>query len=223
MEECSICLDELVGSIVILKCTHKYHDICIGTWYESNIKNNTNFVCPQCNTVTDIETIINVEPDTQNNIEMNPLFINNHNISSDRPNIGNDNSNIGNNNSNIGNNNSNIGNDSPNIGNNNSNIENNNSNIGNDSDNIGNDSPNMVDEGKRINMCSDGSNRTSESLNVVDDSLNMVNDTQLVRYTPLNMRNRNTNIPRTITNMEQELEQDDITINKNKCIRCCIS
>ena len=174
MEECSICLDELFGSIVILKCKHKYHDICIGTWYESNIKNNTNFVCPQCNTVTDIETIINVEPDTQNNIEMNPLFISNPNISSESPNIGNE------------------------------------------SPNIGNDSPNMVDEGDRINMGSDGSNTTS-------DSLNMVSDNQSVVYTPLNMRSSNTTRPITRTNMEQELEQDDIIINKNKCLRCCIS
>lgn len=61
MEECSICLDELVGTIVVLDCKHKYHDICIGTWYESNIKNNSEFVCPQCNLATDIKTIINVE------------------------------------------------------------------------------------------------------------------------------------------------------------------
>ena len=62
MDECSICLDELVGSIVVLDCKHKYHDICIGSWYESNIKNTAYFVCPLCNLVTDIETIINVEP-----------------------------------------------------------------------------------------------------------------------------------------------------------------
>ena len=71
MEECSICLDDLVGSIVVLKCKHKYHDICIGTWYESNIKNNTDFVCPQCNRVSDIETIINIEPESLNKKEIN--------------------------------------------------------------------------------------------------------------------------------------------------------
>lgn len=71
MEECSICLDDLVGSIVVLKCKHKYHDICIGTWYESNIKNNTEFVCPQCNLVTDIETIINIEPESLDKKEIN--------------------------------------------------------------------------------------------------------------------------------------------------------
>jgi hypothetical protein len=29
MEECSICLEELLGEIVILKCTHKFHNDCI--------------------------------------------------------------------------------------------------------------------------------------------------------------------------------------------------
>ena len=128
MDECSICLDELVGSIVILECKHKYHDICIGTWYESNI----NFVCPQCNLVTDIETIINIEPDPKNNnnIEMIPHFTDNKNVDSDN---------------------------------------------------------------------------------------------QSGMYTPLTMVTINNDNPITITNAEQEIENDEMVISKKKCIRCCIS
>jgi hypothetical protein len=54
MNECSICLEDLEGTIVILTCQHKYHDLCIGKWFEKNT------TCPQCNIETDIETIIDI-------------------------------------------------------------------------------------------------------------------------------------------------------------------
>ena len=199
MEECSICLDELVGSIVILKCKHKYHDICIGTWYESNIKNNTNFVCPQCNTVTDIETIINVE--------MNPHFTDNPNIVSDSPSIVSDNSIIASDGPNIVSDNSIIASDSPNI----------------TSDNSIAGSDNSIMESDNSIMESDNSIIASDSPSITSDNSIAGSDNQSVVYTPLNMRSRNTTSPITRTNMEPEMEQDDIIINKNKCIRCCIS
>ena len=61
MNECSICLENLEGTIVILTCKHQYHDYCIGEWF----KKNTTYTCPQCNIETDIETIVDINKSEQ--------------------------------------------------------------------------------------------------------------------------------------------------------------
>ena len=83
MNECSICLEELTGNIVILNCKHRYHDYCIGNWFDNTMENMNKLMCPECNIETDIHDTIFVDEmdmlidentsiyivDTNNNLE----------------------------------------------------------------------------------------------------------------------------------------------------------
>ena len=53
---CPICLAEYNNDIIItLKCSHKYHLNCIDAWIVRNLNNNTNALCPICNTLISIK------------------------------------------------------------------------------------------------------------------------------------------------------------------------
>jgi len=56
MEECSICLENMVINIAILDCIHKYHIKCIKSWI--HYKNDRQNKCPICNQGTRIMCIL---------------------------------------------------------------------------------------------------------------------------------------------------------------------
>ena len=57
--ECSICLEKLEGTIVILSCKHRYHGKCIEDWFNSRAVTSEN-ICPECNIDAEIESIIDI-------------------------------------------------------------------------------------------------------------------------------------------------------------------
>ena len=70
MNECPICLENLEGVIVKLKCNHKYHQICIEDWFNRTISNKNNLICPECNLQADILEIVTINLSKKQIIEL---------------------------------------------------------------------------------------------------------------------------------------------------------
>ena len=64
VEDCIICIEELLNNIVILSCHHRYHYHCIQQWF---LKKGL-LSCPLCCKEVEIVNIINPIIET-NNIE----------------------------------------------------------------------------------------------------------------------------------------------------------
>ena len=64
-QECSICLENLNGTIVKLYCNHIYHGECLEKWFNS--QSNSENICPQCNLESEIKEIVQIPIDEINN------------------------------------------------------------------------------------------------------------------------------------------------------------
>ena len=65
IDECSICLDLLIGEICVLQCQHLYHFDCISKWI--NKKNTVAIECPLCRRNTEIVNVYWKESITTSN------------------------------------------------------------------------------------------------------------------------------------------------------------
>lgn len=61
-EECIICLEDLKNNIVVLNCNHRYHYVCIQSWF---LKKNT-LKCPLCRCDSEIVNILDNIVETSN-------------------------------------------------------------------------------------------------------------------------------------------------------------
>lgn len=55
-EICAICIEyfKIGDSTIILKCGHSYHSSCIQPWFNEQIHNNKQVVCPMCKDIQEI-------------------------------------------------------------------------------------------------------------------------------------------------------------------------
>ena len=64
IEECCICLEDLVTNIAVLNCKHFYHFQCIQQWFQKKKK----IICPLCQRDSEIMNILHYE---EENSEVN--------------------------------------------------------------------------------------------------------------------------------------------------------
>lgn len=117
VDECHICLEELVGELCVLSCGHHFHYQCVKDWMDKN--KDYQKPCCICENITEINNIYysmngpneDMKIESEINNQITGVLIDYYKINSENENYSNQNTNINNSNLNNGNvNNRNINN-----------------------------------------------------------------------------------------------------------------
>ena len=99
VDECHICLDELVGELCVVSCGHHFHYQCVKKWMEKN--KNFQKPCCICENITEITNIYysmtgpneDMKIDTEINNQITGVLINYYENNNENYNNQNNNSN----------------------------------------------------------------------------------------------------------------------------------